>query len=88
MPPIASGPPIPVDQLPTEVRGGFPKGTMVRVALEAVSGGDERATGGDAAGSSGRIKGLLALKGIGARRYGPRTEQEITAQIREFRGDD
>lgn len=35
-----------------------------------------------------RLDKLRALKGAGARMYGPRSAEEIDAQIREFRGDD
>jgi predicted DNA-binding protein len=35
-----------------------------------------------------RLEKLCTLKGAGARLYGPRSEEDITAQIREFRGDE
>lgn len=35
-----------------------------------------------------RLDKLRALKGAGARMYGPRSAEDIDAQIREFRGDD
>ena len=35
-----------------------------------------------------RLERLLALQGAAAKRYGPRTAEDIDAQIREFRGDE
>ena len=43
---------------------------------------------GGAAGTKGRMEKLRAMKGAGARMYGPRSVEEIDAQIREFDGDD
>lgn len=37
---------------------------------------------------SRQMRALLVLKGAGARLYGPRSEEDIQAQIREFRGDE
>lgn len=39
------------------------------------------------AGRSSRMEKLRALKGVGARSYGPLSEEEIEGDIREFRGD-
>lgn len=36
----------------------------------------------------GRLDRLLAMEGVGAKLYGPRTTEDIDAQIREFRGDE
>lgn len=43
---------------------------------------------GGAAGTKGRMEKLRAMKGVGARLYGPRSVEEIDAQVREFRGGD
>lgn len=39
-------------------------------------------------GAKSRLERLRAIKGTGARLYGPRTEEDIEAQVREFRGDE
>ena len=36
----------------------------------------------------GRLANLLAMEGIGAKLYGPRSQEDIDAQVREFRGDE
>ncbi len=41
--------------------------------------------GGD---GKSRLEKLRALKGAGARRYGPLSAEQINADIREFRGDE
>lgn len=35
-----------------------------------------------------RLEKLRAMKGAGSNIYGPRSEEDIEAQIREFRGDE
>ncbi|HLN24010.1 MAG TPA: ribbon-helix-helix domain-containing protein [Patescibacteria group bacterium] len=35
-----------------------------------------------------RLETLLALKGAGARLYGPRSTEDIDAEVRAFRGDE
>lgn len=35
-----------------------------------------------------RLERLLALKGAGAKLYGPRTAEDIDAQVHGFRGDE
>jgi RHH-type transcriptional regulator, rel operon repressor / antitoxin RelB len=41
---------------------------------------------GGAAGTTSRMEKLRAMKGAGARIYGPRSEEDIDGQVREFRG--
>lgn len=48
----------------------------------------ESAESDDGNGKKNRLEKLRALKGFGAKRYGPRTVEDIDAQVREFRGDE
>lgn len=41
---------------------------------------------GGAAGTTSRMEKLRAMKGAGARIYGPRSAADIDGQVREFRG--
>jgi len=80
-------------RLPSDTRGRLDKAAMethrsrafiVKEALERHLNDIVVEQGG----GKGRLDKLLALKGAGARRYGARTEKDIEAQIREFRGDE
>lgn len=49
---------------------------------------DEVETAERVVGRSSRMEKLRALKGAGARAYGPLSAEQIEADIREFRGDE
>ena len=61
---------------------------LVNSAIEQQFRDVEAETPREKAPKKGRLDRLLAMEGIGAKLYGPRTQEDIDAEIRELRGDE
>ena len=61
---------------------------LVNTAIEQQFRDIESGTPQDMPIKKGRLDRLLAMEGIGAKLYGPRTQEDIDAEIRELRGDE
>lgn len=78
-----------VENIPEAMlEAGFRPGQQVRIQVEYIDVDTPEAAPENGTRKGNRLEKLLALKGAGARLHGPRSAEEIDAEIREFRGDE